>query len=95
MTARVCVKSLVPPGHVRTPTYLRGKVGTIERALGAFPNPEDLAYGQPASAKHLLRVRFRMVDIWGAAAENPDDTLDAEIYEHWLEPITQDTGDAP
>jgi hypothetical protein len=27
-----------------------------------------------------------MADVWGANAENPDDTLDAEIYEHWLEP---------
>jgi nitrile hydratase len=27
-----------------------------------------------------------MAEIWGAQAENPDDTLDAEIYEHWLEP---------
>ena len=85
-THRVRVKSLMPPGHVRTPHYLRGKTGTIERALGAFPNPENLAYGQPAPAKTLLRVRFTMAEIWGAAAENPDDTLDAEIYDHWLEP---------
>lgn len=83
---RVRVKPLMPPGHVRTPHYLRGKIGTIERSLGAFPNPEALAYGQPAKALPLHRVRFTMGDIWGAAAENPDDTLDAEIYEHWLEP---------
>ncbi len=27
----VRVKPLMPPGHVRTPAYLRGKVGVIER----------------------------------------------------------------
>jgi hypothetical protein len=72
---------------VRTPAYLRGKVGIIERSLGAFPNPEALAYGVAASDLPLHRVRFAMSDVWEANAENPNDTLDAEIYEHWLEPV--------
>ncbi|WP_118132559.1 SH3-like domain-containing protein [Oceanicella sp. SM1341] len=71
--------------HVRTPRYLRGKRGVIERELGRFPNPEQLAYGLPAPERKLVRVRFTMAEVWGAGAENPDDTLDAEIYEHWLE----------
>ena len=83
---RVRVKSLMPPGHVRTPHYLRGKTGMIERSLGSFPNPEALAYDQPAPALPLHRVRFTMAELWGDGAEHPDDTLDAEIYEHWLEP---------
>ena len=82
------VRSDMPPGHVRTPTYLRGKIGWIERELGPFPNPEDLAYGNEAAMKHLLRVRFTMDEIWGAGTENPRDTVDAEIYAHWLEPVT-------
>ncbi len=86
MTQKVRVKPMMPPGHVRTPAYLRGKTGVIERSLGEFPNPEDLAYGQPPQSKILHRVRFTMADVWGADAENPGDTLDAEIYEHWLEP---------
>lgn len=87
MTQKVRVKTLMPPGHVRTPIYLRGKIGEIERPLGSFPNPEALAYGQPAPALPLHRVRFTMADVWGDTAENPDDTLDAEIYDHWLEPV--------
>ena len=82
---RVRVRAWVPPGHVRTPWYLRGKTGVIERRLGAFPNPEALAYRQPAAPVPLLRVRFTMAEIWGASAERPDDTLDAEIFAHWLE----------
>jgi nitrile hydratase len=85
MAERVRVKAMMPPGHVRTPAYLRGKTGVIERALGPFPNPEQLAYGLPAATQPLYRVRFTMSEIWGDAAEHPTDTLDAEIYAHWLE----------
>ncbi len=85
MAERVRVKALMPPGHVRAPAYLRGKTGQIERALGAFGNPEQLAYGHAGARKELYRVRFTMADLWGPEAENPRDTVDAEIYEHWLE----------
>ena len=85
MTTRVRVKTLMPPGHVRTPSYLRGKTGVIERRLGAFGNPEEQAYGRIGSKKDLVRVRFTMSELWGDGAECPDDTLDVEIYTHWLE----------
>lgn len=88
MAERVRVKSLCPPGHVRTPWYLRGKTGVIERALGEFGNPERQAYGHIGERKALYRVRFTMAEIWGPQAEHPDDTLDAEIYEHWLERLS-------
>lgn len=76
---------MVPPGHVRAPFYLRGKEGEIERTLGAFANPERLAYGLPAERRALYRVRFTMAELWGDGAEVPADTLDAELYDHWLE----------
>lgn len=85
MPDRVRVRTMMPPGHVRTPAYLRGKTGQIERPLGPCPNPEQLAYRQEADPRPLYRVRFTMAEIWGEAAENPDDTLDAEIFAHWLE----------
>ncbi|MEY1555129.1 SH3-like domain-containing protein [Yoonia sp. R2331] len=83
---RVRVRADMPPGHVRTPAYLRGKTGVTERILGPFPNPEDLAYRHAGTPLDLHRVRFRMGDLWGAGAERPEDTLEAEIYAHWLEP---------
>lgn len=85
MPDRVRVRTMMPPGHVRTPAYLRGKSGVIERELESFPNPEQLAYRQKSEPRPLYRVRFTMAEIWGEAAENPDDTLDAEIFAHWLE----------
>jgi len=85
MVRRVRVRAMMPPGHVRTPAYLRGKTGEIERELGLFDNPEQAAYGLPPEQRALVRVRFTMAEIWGARAENATDTLDAEIYAHWLE----------
>ena len=78
---------MFPPGHVRTPFYLRGKTGEIERELGYFKNPEELAYGLNANKQKLYRVRFSMSEIWGEASEASNDTVDAEIYEHWLEKV--------
>ena len=87
MPDRVRVRTMMPPGHLRTPAYLRGKTGEIERPLGSFPNPEQLAYRQKAEPRPLYRVRFTMAEIWGEAAERPGDTLDAEIFAHWLIPV--------
>ena len=84
--AVVRVRNMQPPGHIRTPQYLRGKTGVIERRLGPFGNPEQLAYGQAGASLPLYRVRFTMAELWGPAAESPSDTIDAEIYAHWLEP---------
>ena len=81
---RVRVRDWFPPGHVRTPYYVRGKQGAIERVCGVFNNPEHLAYDHDDDPKTLYRVRFLQRDVWGSA-ERPDDTIDIEIYEHWLE----------
>ena len=40
---RVRVREDFPPGHIRTPVYVRGKEGVVTRGFGAFPNPEVLA----------------------------------------------------
>lgn len=78
------IKRMSPPGHIRTPHYLRGKTGVVERVLGSFKNPEQLAYDLPAPTRVLYRVRFEMGHIW-PDAEAPQDTLDAEIFEHWID----------
>lgn len=82
----VRIRAAMPPGHVRAPTYLRGKTGVIERVIAPFGNPEQLAYGLPAPEQMLYRVRFSMAQVWGPDAAQPNDTVDAEIYEHWIEP---------
>jgi nitrile hydratase len=83
---RVRVRAAYPIGHVRTPCYVRGRAGVIERVCGSFPNPEELAYtraGLPALP--LYRVRFLQRELWPDYAGHPGDVLEAEIYQHWLQ----------
>lgn len=82
----VRVRELYPPGHLRTPFYIRGKVGVIERVLPAFPNPEECAYGRKTQSQPLYRVRFVQREVWPDYRGQPGDTVDVELYQHWLEP---------
>ena len=84
------VRQFDPPGHVRTPSYIRGKTGIIERVLEAFPNPEERAYGRSGEPKQVLyRVRFLQRDVWQGYVGAATDTIDVEIYQHWLEPAAR------
>ncbi len=84
---KVRVLEAHPPGHRRTPYYCRGKVGEIERVCGEHRNPEELAYGFDGEPlRRLYRVRFRQADIWGGYDGPENDTVDIDIYEHWLKP---------
>lgn len=84
---RIRVRTTVPRGHCRTPWYLRGKEGVVEAGLGAFRNPEELAYHRDGLPEiELYRVRFRQARLWPDYGGGPSDTLLADIYEHWLEP---------
>jgi nitrile hydratase len=83
---RVRVRKAAPLGHIRTPFYIRGHEGTIERLCGSFPNPEELAQmrdGLPAQP--LYRVRFRQKDVWPDYRGADSDVLEIEIFQHWLE----------
>ncbi|MGA7986194.1 MAG: SH3-like domain-containing protein [Burkholderiales bacterium] len=83
---RVRVMKAYPLGHVRTPYYVRGASGVIERLCGAFPNPEELAQmrsGLPAQP--LYRVRFAQAELWPDYRGARADTIDVEIFQHWLD----------
>ena len=83
---RVLVRAHFPPGHARAPWYTRGHTGEVVRITGPFPNAEERAYGRTGAPEPLYRVRFRQHDLWPDYAGGADDTLVADIYEHWLEP---------
>ena len=83
---RVASRAIV--GHCRTPWYLRGKSGVIASVQGSFRNPELLAYHLSGLPNRMLyKVRFRQGDIWGRYVGPAHDNLEADIYEHWLEPL--------
>lgn len=83
----VRVSSRVHAGHNRTPAYLKGRTGTIERVHGSFKNPETLAYGQDGvPVRPLYSVVFAQQDLWPGYHGRSDDRLSVDLYEHWLEP---------
>jgi nitrile hydratase len=74
---RVLVSERDHPGHHRTPGYLKGRGGTVERSHGPFANPETLAYGESGLPKR--QVYLISFDLPGG------DRVLADIFEHWLE----------
>lgn len=82
----VRVKMEDRPGHIRTPYYVRGKRGWVERVYGDFLNPESLAYGRDGLPKRTLYlVGFFPAEVWGRYPESSRDKVFVDIYEHWLE----------
>ncbi len=83
----VTVRYAYPPGHVRTPYFIRGHQGVVQEVVGEFANPEELAYGRDGEpALTLYRVLFRQNDVWNDYDGSPKDTAMVDLYENWLEP---------
>jgi nitrile hydratase beta subunit-like protein len=83
---RVRVAARRHDGHHRTPGYLRGKTGTIERTHASFTNPETRAYGADGlPTQQLYLVGFAQRDVWVDYSGRDDDMIYADIFEHWLE----------
>ncbi|MBD9502747.1 nitrile hydratase subunit beta [Pseudomonas sp. PDM17] len=88
---RVRIATRSPVGHYRVPTYIRGKVGTIEAVVEPVGvDNEQEGFGRNAGAKrHYYRVAFPMTEIWPHYAGSAHDGLRIEVYETWLESIEQ------
>ena len=82
----VRVRAAFPPGHQRTPFFVRGKSGRVTQVLGPYRNPEELAYGRSGEpALPLYRVIFETAELWDGYQGAPQDTTVVDIYENWLE----------
>ena len=81
----VRVREDYPLGHIRTPVYVRGKTGVVAKHFGAFGNPETLAFCLPTDKRQLYKVRFRQADLWPDYTGGMNDTVELDLYEHWLE----------
>ena len=81
--------------HRRTPSYVHNKFGIIERYCGNFINPELDAFGISEKNNNgvpLYRVRFNCSQFENDSDDakfGPQDTVDIEILEHWLEPVIE------
>lgn len=73
-------------GHIRTPSYIRGKSGTVIQFCGFFLNPEDLSVGITGGPVYpLYRVSFAMEHLWSNYDRSENDELCIEVYDHWLD----------
>ncbi len=83
---QVLIQDRYTPAHHRVPRYVKGQRGEIERVCAAFGQPESLAAGGDGEPfQTLYRVRLKQTDLWSDYAGNPADTLEIEVFEHWLE----------
>ena len=84
---RVRVRDEARPGHIRTPSYIMGKVGVVSRVYGSYRDPERLAYGGEGLPKvPLYYVGFAAPHVWEGQPARPADRVIVDLYEHWLEP---------
>jgi nitrile hydratase len=85
----VRIRDIGKAGHVRTPQYVRNKMGLIDSYVGLFENPEERAYGRIGGEPiPLYRVRLKQNHLWPDYVGSDCDTLVLEIYDHWLESVT-------
>ncbi len=79
-----------PPEHHRVPHYVKGHRGEIERVCASFGQPESLAAGGDGMPyQTLYRVRLKQTQLWPDYGGNPADTLEIEVFAHWLESAAQ------
>ena len=83
---QVRISDRIESRHHRVPSYVKGHAGVIERVCQAYGQPEQLAFGHSGEPfQTLYRVRLKQTDLWPDYNGSPGDTLEIEIFEHWLE----------
>lgn len=82
---RVRVAARPRSGHERTPAYVKGRIGRVERFHGLFPNPESRAYGAAGHpAQPLYMVSFARAELWPGDAGASTDRVCLDLLASWL-----------
>jgi nitrile hydratase len=66
---RVRVKNDFFSGHVRMPSYIRGKPGVVVSESPLYPFPDAHAHGVKAEDEPTYDVAFRTEDLWPNASD--------------------------
>ncbi|MBX9921200.1 MAG: nitrile hydratase subunit beta [Mycolicibacterium frederiksbergense] len=87
---QVRIANLPAGAHTRLPGYLRTRVGTVTRIFegdyGYFVHTGD-GIGDPMP---IYIVEFTPEELWGVRAEPGANTLYAELFEAYLQPVEED-----
>ena len=82
---RVRVRQEITTGHTRIPSYVRGRVGIIERHHGAHVFADRNALGR-REAEHLYGIRFSSCEIWREkSGEDADFGVRVDLWEPHLQ----------
>jgi nitrile hydratase subunit beta len=81
------VATRMPIGHYRVPTYLRGRRGVIAKVLQSTGVDNEIeGFGHNAGLRrHYYSIVFPMAEVWAAYEGQPNDRLQIEVFESWLE----------
>ncbi|MGO9452327.1 MAG: nitrile hydratase subunit beta [Candidatus Binataceae bacterium] len=88
---RVRVRNINPPGHTRSPRYVRGKAGTIRRDYGSYVFPDTNAHHAGENRQHVYSVEFTARELWGKAARERimRERVMIDLWEGYLEPAVK------
>ncbi len=85
---RVRIADRAEPRHHRVPAYVKGRAGTVQRVCLPQPRPEVVGYADEDELRlPVYRVRLAQTALWPRYQGRPEDSLEIEIFEHWLEPL--------
>ena len=83
---RVRIDDRFEPRHHRTPAYVKGRSGIVERICLPHGRPEVVGYDDQDSESYpVYRVRLAQGDLWPGYRGAPDDCIEIEIFENWLQ----------
>ena len=82
---RVRTRAQKATHHSRLPGYARGKVGSVERVLGAHVFADPHAHGLGEQPQWLYTVVFDAAELWGGTAR-AGDQVSVDAWQPYLEP---------
>lgn len=82
---RVRVITAAQPGHTRSPRYVSGRVGVIDRDHGVFIFPDTNAHptNPDPDPQHVYAVRFEASELWGADSQGG--AVYVDLWDAYLE----------
>lgn len=81
---KVIVRTKFSDGHVRTPSYVTGKVGTLVRKGRRLPFPGQAGHMEPYQLERTWLVEFDCSTIWDEGTDSG--TITVDLWESYFEP---------
>lgn len=72
-------------GHIRLPSYIRGKCGIVVSVSQPYPFPDATAHGLSSPKQRCFDVRFQAKDLW--TNESDDADIHVGVFHSYLEKI--------